>query len=83
MRRLGRISHVSQQGHLILRTEKSPPIGAKVVDKKVKPVGTIIDVFGPVKEPYVSISPVKGVDTESIVDQVVYIYKKPEKDAKR
>ena len=64
---------------MIARCEKSPPIGAEVVDKQVQRIGKIQDVFGPVKEPYVSIKPFDGVDLKKIIGQQVYLYRKQAK----
>lgn len=75
MRRLGKVLHISRRGAIILRTEKTPPIGAEVVNKSVEVIGTIADIFGPVKEPYVAIRAKKGVDTTKLVGQPVYLYK--------
>lgn len=78
MRRLGTVLHVSHRGSIIVRTEKVPPVGSKsiVFDKKAQEIGIIIDVFGPVRNPYVAIRPNKGFDTKKIVGQVVYLHKK-------
>lgn len=75
MRRLGKVLHISRRGAIILRTEKTPPIGAEVVNKSVEVIGTIADIFGPVKEPYVAIRAKNGVDTTKLVGQPVYLYK--------
>ena len=77
MRRLGKILHVSKRGSLILRTDKTPPIGphALVLDKEANKIGTILDVFGPVKNPYVSIRPYEDVDPQKLVGQLVYLRK--------
>ncbi|TXT57029.1 MAG: hypothetical protein BAJATHORv1_20627 [Candidatus Thorarchaeota archaeon] len=89
MRRLGNVLHVSTRGSLIIRCEKTPPIGGKVVNKKVEPVGKIIDVFGPVNSPYVAIrakhsdkikhdkdEDARRAYLESYIGQVMYLYKK-------
>lgn len=68
--------HVSRRGAIILRTEKTPPIGAEVVDKSVEVVGTVTDIFGPVKQPYVAIRAKEGVDTTKLVGQPVYLYRR-------
>jgi rRNA processing protein Gar1 len=59
-------------------TEKTPPVGRQtiVMDKKAQEVGTIIDVFGPVKFPYVAIKPNRGYDPQKLVGQMLYLYKK-------
>ncbi len=78
MRRLGEVLHLSKRGSLILRTEKTPPIGhhALVLDKKANRIGTIIDVFGPVGNPYVAIRPFNNTNSESLIGQVLYLQKK-------
>lgn len=78
MRRLGEVLHVSKRGSIILRTDKTPPIGkqAIVLDKKANRIGNVIDVFGPVSSPYVAIRPFKGTETESLIGQVLYIQKR-------
>ncbi len=80
LRRLGKVLHVSRNGLLILRTDKTPPIGARVVDININTVGFIIDVFGPVKEPYVAVRPQKGIDTLASVGQILYMYGISRKD---
>ena len=78
LRRLGKVIHISKRGALILRTEKTPPLGrdAIVVDVKVNKVGTVLDVFGPVKMPYVAIRPFQKKNLEKFVGQVLYLYKR-------
>ena len=78
MRRLGKVLHISNRGSIIIRTEKTPPVGrqAIVMDKKAQEVGTIIDVFGPVKFPYVAIKPNRGYNPQKLVGQMLYLYKK-------
>jgi RNA-binding protein len=77
MRRLGKVLHVSARGAIILRTEKTPPIGrkARVLDKKAQEIGIVTDVFGPVKTPYVSIRPNEGIDPSKLVGQILYLVK--------
>lgn len=76
LRRLGTVLTVTKRGAIIVQTDKSPPIGAKVVDKKAQPVGIIHDVFGPVKSPYVSIRAKNRDKALNLVNQIVYLYKK-------
>jgi RNA-binding protein len=76
LRRLGTVLHISKQGSIIVKTDKTPPIGARVVDKKAQTVGKVLDVFGPVKTPYVSIAPKDKKNMEHLVGQVLYLYKK-------
>jgi RNA-binding protein len=78
LRRLGKVLHISKRGSIIIRTEKTPPVGSKslVMDKNAQEVGTIIDVFGPVTYPYVAIKPKRGYEPQKLVGQMLYLYKK-------
>ena len=78
MRRLGKVLHISKRGSIILRTDKTPSAGSKsvVLDKKSQEIGVIIDVFGPVKEPYVAIRPKQDIDALKLVGQMLYLRKK-------
>jgi len=46
-----------------------------VLDKKAQEVGTIIDVFGPVKNPYVAVKPKGKTDPHKLVGQMLYLKK--------
>ncbi|MFO7835296.1 MAG: H/ACA ribonucleoprotein complex subunit GAR1 [Promethearchaeia archaeon] len=74
MRRLGRVIHISKTESIILRTKKIPAIGASVVDKSLDRIGTVTDVFGPVKYPYVAVSPAGKVDKKRLPNTVLYLY---------
>ncbi|MHA2119471.1 MAG: H/ACA ribonucleoprotein complex subunit GAR1 [Candidatus Thorarchaeota archaeon] len=78
MRRLGKVLHISKRGSIIIQTDKTPPIGGRsiVLDKKAQEVGTIIDVFGPVKTPYVAVRPKRKTDPNKLVGQLLYLKKK-------
>ena len=76
MRKLGKVLHVSKRGSLIIQVEKTPPSGDRsvVVDKSAEKVGTIVDVFGPVKSPYVAVRPSKGMSPEKYIGQNLYLF---------
>jgi RNA-binding protein len=57
LQRLGRVLHVSQSRNIIIKIEKAPKIGETVVDENLKPIGKILDVFGPISSPYASVKP--------------------------
>ena len=78
MRRLGKVLHISKRGSIIIQTDKTPPVGRRsvVLDKKAQEVGIIIDVFGPVKTPYVSVRPKRNTDPQKLVGQMLYLQKK-------
>lgn len=57
MKRVGEVVRVAQ-GLAIARvsTDDPPRIGASVVDEDLDEVGRIVDVFGPVTDPYVAVT---------------------------
>ena len=59
MRRLGKIIHFSKSRSLIVKCEKAGfvKIGTNTCDSKLKEIGKIQDLFGPVSAPYLSIRP--------------------------
>jgi len=56
---------------MILKAESLPRIRDRVVDEKLKPVGTVFDIFGPVSSPYVSVKPEMD-DLHRLVNRVLY-----------
>ena len=49
--------------------------GVQVVDEGLKPVGRVFDVFGPVKNPYVSVEP--SIDElERCIGRPLYVMEK-------
>ncbi|WP_456368065.1 Gar1/Naf1 family protein [Thermococcus sp.] len=75
MKRLGVVSHYAKQGLLIVRTNWVPSLNEPVLDKELKPVGTIKDVFGPVHHPYVAVKP-RVKEPERYVGAVLYVGKR-------
>jgi len=78
LKRLGPVLHVSTHGHLIIRLEEAslPKINAKVVTKKMDRIGTVYDIFGPEKAPYVSVKPDKRMPksgVQALVNERVFI----------
>lgn len=71
MQRIGRVLHISSDRNIILKAEKLPRIGARVIDEKLKPVGKVFDIFGPVSSPYVKVR-TKVKETERLVGRILY-----------
>jgi RNA-binding protein len=73
LRRLGKVLHLSKSGNLLLRLEQYPVpiIGAPVCDYKLRSVGQVNNILGPVKTPYVSVKPVSNVEG-ALVGRVLY-----------
>ncbi|MDY6931956.1 MAG: Gar1/Naf1 family protein [Halobacteriota archaeon] len=86
MKKLGRVVHKTGQGKILVRGEmhgdgggdpiRSIGIGSTVVTKRMEKIGSVYDLFGPVKEPYISIKPSKDFSDRDILklrDEVVYL----------
>ena len=73
VKRLGKILHFSKSRNLILRLEKNslPRIRSRVFDSKLRHVGFVFDVFGPVSKPYVSVKSSLS-NPSDLVGRVVY-----------
>ncbi len=63
---------MSQSQSIIVKVENIPKIGATVVDENLKPVGKILDVFGPVSSPYVSVKS-KIQERRKLAEKTLYV----------
>ena len=83
MQRIGRALHISSNKNIILKVENPPKFNDKVVDKNLRSVGTVFDIFGPVSSPYVSVkTDVK--EPQSLVGHVLYaVPSKPPRKERR
>jgi len=57
IRRLGHVENIAYDGTILVRSEFAPPRGAVVFDRRRRPLGRVVKVFGPVKEPFASVRP--------------------------
>ena len=73
LRRLGKALHLSRSRALIVKLD--PPKflrpGTRACDSKLKNIGVVTDIIGPVSAPYVSIRPLVA-KPESIVGKTLY-----------
>jgi rRNA processing protein Gar1 len=65
---------------MILNAENIPRIGDKVTNENLKPVGTVLDVFGPTSSPYVAVKP-QIKTPEQFVNHILYVV--PSKDGRK
>jgi len=72
LHRIGHVLHVSNTKNMILKAENIPRIGDSVANEKLKPVGTVFDVFGPTSSPYVAVKPNIN-NPEQLINQVLYV----------
>jgi len=63
---------MSPSRNVIVKIEKIPKIGETVVDEKLKPIGKISDVFGPVSSPYASVK-TRLREPEKLTNKMLYV----------
>ena len=52
LQRLGKALNVTPSQNVVVKINKTPPIGSRVIDEKMKVVGKVFDIIGPVSSPY-------------------------------
>ena len=57
LQRLGRVSSLTPSQNIVVKLDKTPKIGASVVDENLKTVGKVFDIIGPVSSPYAVVKP--------------------------
>lgn len=72
MKRIGSVEQVAQN-LLILRADSEyTDIGTELIDAELTVVGTTVDVFGPVKRPYIAVAPNDSVHPPSVLGDPLY-----------
>ena len=66
MKVLGKSLHIANSGKLIARSNKTPSPGGIVFDSNRNKIGKVSYVFGPTKNPYVSIRLFKSANKDQI-----------------
>jgi RNA-binding protein len=81
MKKLGKVLHISNRGRIILRSHQSPALGLPVFSPDKKKIGQVHDVFGPTKDPYISVKTRanNSKNLENRVGETLYVPKKPNK----
>ncbi|MEM4983021.1 MAG: Gar1/Naf1 family protein [Candidatus Bathyarchaeia archaeon] len=69
---IGEILHVVQGDRAIAKVKITPKLGLTVFDIRRKPIGRIVDIFGPIKSPYIEIE-VEEQNPEKLVNSPIYI----------
>jgi RNA-binding protein len=73
MRRAGTVVGVAQGVAVVRSTDDQfPDVGTELVDEKLESLGDVVDVFGPVEQPYLAVSPPDDRRVATLVGDVVY-----------
>lgn len=75
LRRLGKILHFSKSRSLIVKCDQTGfvKMGTRACDSKLKELGKVHDLFGPVSSPYLAIRPTV-VSPAKYVGRIAYAF---------
>jgi len=74
MKYVGKIDDIIFDGKFIVRSTFKPKIGLTVVNKHKQKIGTINQIIGPVKKPYITIKPLKNLkSTFDLIGTEIYL----------
>jgi RNA-binding protein len=82
LQRLGKVLHVTPSRNVVVKADKTPKIGSAVVDERLKVVGKVFDVIGPVPSPYVVVKPAIK-EPERLTAKQLYLLLSKKKRSKR
>jgi rRNA processing protein Gar1 len=63
---LGKFSHITKAGNIVLRGQEIPNLYSDVTDGK-KVVGKVHDIIGPATKPYIIVKPNKGLGKTALL----------------
>ncbi len=72
MRSLGHVENIAYDGLVLVRAGFAPRKGVVVLDRRKRPVGRVVRVFGPVKEPFAAVRP-DGKPGVSLIGSEVFV----------
>lgn len=74
MKRLGTLERIGQgRGLVAVEGDEPPSIGVTAVDETLTPIGTVVDIIGPVKEPWAVIDPEASIDLPAALGNRLYV----------
>jgi rRNA processing protein Gar1 len=68
---VGTVLRRARSGMVIVRLKREPKEGQVLCDSKGRPVGKVVEVFGPVRSPYASLMP-KTDRVEGLLGEKVF-----------
>ena len=84
IKKLGNINFFSDLGLAIVKDPpKLPKLRSHVVNEKMEHVGSIHDIFGPVKAPYVSVKIKEQFKDQLTTDTILYVLEKQRRDVRQ
>ncbi len=86
MRRLGEVYRVARNKYIVVKIddpERLPRLGVKVFDEYRREIGRLLDIIGPVKQPYAVVKPVDENVVEKVKPGLVTYYPPPRPPRRR
>jgi len=86
VRPLGSVSHITRSNYIIVKLSKSnelPHIGVDIVDANNEVVGKLIDIIGPITQPFAVVRPIKPAITSFLKPSTFLFYRLPRKGYKK
>jgi len=83
---LGSVVHVTRSNYIIVKISKSselPRIGVDVVDANNEVIGKLIDIIGPVAQPFAVIKPAKPAITSLLKSSTFLFYRLPRRSNRK
>jgi len=72
MKCLGKVAHLDSKNRAIVIAKNKVSKNTKIYDAENNLIGRVVDIFGPVNEPYLAISAKKGMRITRIIGREVY-----------
>ena len=69
---LGKVAHLDSKNRAIVIAKKKISKNTKIYDSENNLIGRVVDIFGPVNEPYLAISAKKGMRITRIIGREIY-----------
>jgi rRNA processing protein Gar1 len=69
---LGKVVNITRRGQVVARGASQPRVGWRVLDMRGRDMGKVVDLIGPVREPYILVAPPRGADVRRLLGQDLY-----------
>ena len=80
MRRLGTVLHTTRNGYIVVVLEDKdhiPSLNVNVYDERRRKLGILLDIIGPIEEPYAVVKPSNKSILEEVAQGAVLYYEEP------
>jgi RNA-binding protein len=70
---IGQVLHISAQGNVIARLNQAIRLGTRLFSINSKPIGRVIDIFGPTIQPFAALKPEAKI-TDAVIPPGTTLY---------